>query len=365
MTKNQKIFSGINALVESKKLDKNLIIQGLEDAITITLKKTYNYENIEVEINEDNNRILTNAFKKVVEEDDLQDPRVEITLEDAQKMKKSAKVGEDLKIKIKLDKNELERAVVQSAKQVFRQKLKEAEYKKILENYADKVGDIIQGNIEEIKEPFIYFKLKDGILATLGPKGRISGEQLNPDVPVDLVIEMIGSQSKKGPKIVVSRNSPKLVKKVMTNEIPEISEGKLEIKSIAREAGNRSKVAIDLVNPEDDIDIIGTCVGKDGNRINAIKKKLNGENIDLIEYFDDPIIYISNALSPALVTAVQILDQDKKLSRIIVPDDQFSLAIGANGKNVRLASVLTGWKIDIKSESNANDEGIDYDEDII
>ncbi len=365
MTKNQKIFIGIDNLVESKKLDRGLIIQGLEEALAITLKKTYDFEEVEVKINYETKRITMFGFKTVVDDEDLVDSNNQISLEDAQKIKKSAKVGQLLKIRIKLEKDVLERAIVQSAKQVFRQKLKEAEYKKILENYGDKVGEIITGKVEEIKDPFIYFKLKDDTLATLGPKGRIQNEILDPDVPVDLVIEMIAPQSKKGPKVIVSRTSPKLVQKAMEDVIPEIADKELEIKAIAREAGSRSKVAINILNLDSDVDLIGSCVGPQGQRINEVKRLLGGENIDLIEYFDDPIIYISNALAPALVIAVQILDEEKKLSRIIVPDDQFSLAIGVDGQNVRLASILTGWKIDIKSQSQAQEEGIDYENDII
>lgn len=365
MTKNQKIFAGIDALVKTKDLDLDLIIEGLEEAILISLKKTYNIDNAEVKINYDSKRIIMNGYKLIVEDDELMDENNQIKLSDALMIRKSAKVGQEMKIKLSIEKGLLERAVVQSSKQVFRQKLKEAEYKKILEKYGDKIGEIVQGKVEEIKDPFIYFKLSDGTLATLGPKGRIEDEFLDPDVPVDLVIEMIGSQSKKGPKIVVSRTSSKLVEKVIVEEIPEVSNGDIVIKGIAREAGNRSKVALELVDFESDIDVVGSAVGPGGQRINEIKMRLNGENIDFIEYFDDEIIYIANALAPALITAVQILDRDKRTSRIIVPDDQFSLAIGIRGQNARLASILTGWKIDIKSESQAQEEGISYEEDII
>lgn len=365
MTRNQKIFSGIDALVQAKDLDRDLIIQGLEEAIVIALKKTYDMEQIEVDINYETKRITMVGYKKIVEDEELNDEENQIKISEAILLKKTSKIGQDFKIKLKIDKNELERAVVQSAKQVFRQKLKEAEYKKILENYGDKVGNIVKGYVEEIKDPFIYFKLEDGTLATLGPKGRIKNEYLDPDIAVDLVIENIGSQSKKGPKIIVSRTSNKIVEKVMKENIPEIEDGTLEIKALAREAGSRSKVALELKDLESDIDVIGSCVGPKGQRINQIKSQLGGENIDLIEYFDDPIIFISNSLAPALIIAVQILDEENKISRIIVPDDQFSLAIGINGQNARLASILTGWKIDIKSESQAKEEGIDYSDDII
>lgn len=365
MTKNQKIFAGIDTLVKSKKLDRELIIEGLEEAIGIAIKKTYDYDKVDVSISVESKRMTMNGYKRVVADDELISSANEITLTEALTQKSGAKIGDEIKIKLKIEKSLLERAVVQSAKQVFRQKLKEAEYKKIIESYGDKIGMIVSGKVEEIKDPYIYFKLDDDTLATLGPKGRIKNEFLDPDVPVDLVIEMIGSQTKKGPKIVVSRTANKLVEKAMNDEIPELKNGDLVIKNVAREAGNRSKVAIELTNYDTDIDVIGSCVGPKGKRINNVKAKLNGENIDLIEYFDDPVIYISNALAPSLVLAVQILDEERRTSRIIVPDDQFSLAIGIDGQNARLASLLTGWKIDIKSESQAKTEGIDYEEDII
>lgn len=362
MTKNQKIFAGIDTLVKTKELDRELIIEGLEEAISIAIKKTYDYEKIDVSINSESNRIVMNGYQTVVPDGEVID---EINQIEISNTKKGTQLGSEVKVKLKIEKSLLERAVVQSAKQVFRQKLKEAEYKKILEKYGDKIGTIVSGNVEEIKDPYIYFKLEDGTLATLGPKGRIENEFLNPEVPVDLVIEMIGNQSKKGPKIIVSRTSNKLIEKAMKDEIPELSSGELEIKGIAREAGARSKVAIELMDYDSDIDVIGSCVGPKGQRINNVKSKLNGENIDLIEFFDDPIIYISNALAPALILAVQVLDEERRMSRVIVPDDQFSLAIGIDGQNVRLASILTGWKIDIKSESQASEEGIEYAEDII
>lgn len=365
MTRNQKIFSGIDAIVKSKKLDRTFIVQGIEEALIITIKKTYGYDNVEVQVNYDTKRIIMNAYKTVTEDGNVIDQGNQMEISEALGIKKSVEVGDEIKIKVKLEKDILERAIVQSAKQVFRQKLKEAEYKKILEIYGEEIGGVTTGYVEEIKEPFIYFKLDGDILATLGPKGRIKGETLEPDLPIKLVIDTIAPQSKKGPKIIVSRTSPKLVYSAMAEVIPEIESGTLKVASVAREAGSRSKVAIELVDLESDIDVLGVCIGTSGQRINEVKTLLGGENIDIIEKFDDPIIYISNALAPALVIAVKILDEEKRTSQIIVPDDQFSLAIGVDGQNVRLASLLTGWKIDIKSQSQAIEEGISYEEDII
>ncbi len=363
MTKNQKIFAGIDAVVAHKGIDRELIIEGLEESIALACKKTYGYENLEVKINYDTKRITISGTKTVVAE--VIDDATEISLENALTHSKRAKLGDELKIRLKIEKDMLERAVVQSSKQVFRQKLKDAEYKRIIVDYGDKVGKIVEGYVEEIKDSYIYFTLDKNTLAVLGPKGQIPNERLEPDVPVKLVIESIGPQSKKGPKVIVSRISGVLLESLMSKNIPEIENGEIEIKSIARDAGKRSKVAVAITDEQSDIDLIGACVGPRGSRINAIKQELNGENIDLIEYFDDPKFFISNALAPSLVIAVQIIDEEERRSRVIVPDDHFSLAIGINGQNARLASMLTGWKIDIKSESMAMEEGIDYEADMI
>lgn len=358
MTKNQKIFAGIDALVKSKGLDRALVIEGLEESIALTIKKTYGFEKAEVVINYATKRITMFGYKTVVEE--VIDETSEISLEEAQEQKKTAKVGEELKMKLKLDKDDLERAIVQSAKQVFRQKLKDAEYKKIIEDYGNLIGHVVTGYVEEIKDNYIYFMLGNNTLAVLGPKGQIPKERLEPDVPISLVIESIGPQSKKGPKVIVSRVSPILLQTLLEKHIPEIESKEIEVMSIARDAGSRSKVAVKLADENSNVDLIGSCVGPAGSRINAVKAEINGENVDLIEYFDETELFIANALAPSLVTAVQVLDETERRTRVIVPDDQFSLAIGVNGQNARLASMITGWKIDIKSESMAKEMEFDY-----
>lgn len=368
MTKNQKMFAGIDALVAAEGLDRELVIEGLEEAIAISCRKYYNIDNVVVTISDETRRMTIYGFKTIVDRSILgeeYDEAFHITLEDAIEVRKSAKLDEELKMKLKLVPDLMDRSTIQTAKQVFRQKIKEAKYKKIVRDYGDKIDEVVYGVLEEHKDPFMYFMLPGNIDATLGPKGQIPNERIEPDVPVMLVIENIAPQSKKGPKIIVSRTSPKIVEKVMEKYVPEIEKNIISIESISREAGNRSKVALQLLDLEQDIDLIGSCVGSKGNRINKIRKELHGEHIDLIEYFEDPVIYISNALAPALVTAVQILNEEEKTSRVIVPDDQLSLAIGVNGQNVRLASRLTGWKVDIKSESAAIEEGINYEDDVI
>ena len=366
MTKNQKIFASIDLLVETEKIPREIVIEGLEEAVNISCRKYYGMENVNTEINPETKRIKITGEREIVDKNVLGeefDETLHIDINDVDK--KTKKIGDKLIYKLKLEPELMDRSTIQIAKQVFKQKLREAKYQKIVAEYQDKIGEIIYGTIEEEKMNNIYFKIGGNIDAVLIPNFQNPKDQFEVGKKIMLVLERIAPQSKKGPKVLVSRNSPKIVEKVLEETIPEIKNGKIKITSIARDAGSRSKIAIELADSENDIDIIGSCVGANGSRINEVKKELMGENIDLIEFFDDEVIYISNALSPALVTAVTILDQDKKMSRVIVPDEQLSLAIGVSGQNVRLASQLTGWKIDIKSETEAQEEGINFEDDII
>lgn len=371
MTKNQKIFASIDALVEAESIDKELVVAGLEEAVAIACRKYYGIENVVVNFDTETKRIKISGTKEIVDQEVLGeafDPMIHIDINEAKLEKSTAKVGGEIKYRLKLEPELMDRSTIATAKQVFRQKLREAKYKKIVADYGDKVGEIVLGSLEEEKNKFMYFKLPGNIEAVLPEKLQASNDNIKPGTPIPLVIERIEPQSKKGPKVIVSRASKVLVETELKEIIPEIANGMIEIKSIARDAGNRSKVSVAAgsnVAEGEDIDVIGTVIGTSGNRINQVKRALGGENIDLIEWFEEPTFYVSNALAPALVTAVQILDEEAKLTRVIVPDDQLSLAIGQKGQNVRLASQLTGWKIDIESESDAQAAGIDYEDDII
>ncbi len=368
MTKNQKMFAGIDALVEAEGIERDFVIAGLEEAVAIACRKYYDVDEVEVSFNYETKRVTIYGEKEVVDMQDIGehfDSSLHFSYEEALEIKKTVKVGDRLRYRLKLVPELMDRSTVQSAKQVFRQKVREAKYRKIVMDFGDKIGEIVFGNLEEHKEPYFYFSLPGNIDSVLPPKFQVKDEIIEPDQPIMLVLEDIAPQSRKGPKVTVSRSNPKIVKYAMNKFIPEIEKGLVTVESVARDAGDRSKVAVSLVDEDSDLDVIGACVGPRGQRINDVRKVIGGEHIDLIEYFDDAIIFISNALAPALVTAVQILDEETKTSRVIVPDDQLSLAIGARGQNVRLASKLTGWKIDIKSESDADAEGIDYEDDII
>ncbi len=368
MTRNQKIFASIELLAQAEKLPIEDIVNGIAEALSIACRRQYGVDNLNVIFDLTTKRIKLNASKEVVDEAVLGeafDPTMHIDINEAKLQKENVKIGDELNLKLKLKPEEMDRSTVSIIKQVFRQKIREAKYNKIVETYENKINKIVLGTLIEQKANFMYFKLPNNTEAVLPQYLQSPSDKLTSNELIPLVVEQIYPQSKKGPKVLVSRNHPKIVEYELTNIVPEIKDNIIEIKAIAREAGYRSKVSIYLKDDESDIDLIGTVVGTNGTRINEVKKKLGGENVDLIEYFDDTIVYISNALAPALVTAVQIIDNEEQIARVIVPDDQLSLAIGTKGQNVRLASQLTGWKMDILSESDCLEQGISYEDDII
>lgn len=367
MTRNQKIFAGIENLCQVEEIPVELVVSGLEEALKIACRKHYNINDITVTFDMNSKRIKIVGSKEVVDKEVLGeafDETCHIDINDIIDEKPKAKVGDKIIYKLKLEPENMERSTIASAKQVFRQNLRDAKYQKIKLLYEDKVGTVIEGSLEEEKNKFMYFKLPGNVEAVLPEMEQNPKDKLEAGKPISLYIKRLEERSKKGPKIVVSRKKNEIVSYELEKVVPEIQDGMITIKSVARDVGKRCKVAIELTTDED-IDFLGSVIGNNGSRINQVRKVLGGENIDIIEYFDDDVVYISNALSPALVTAVQILDADEHSCRVIVPDDQLSLAIGADGQNVRLASQLTKWKIDILSESDALEQGINYEDDII
>jgi N utilization substance protein A len=247
------------------------------------------------------------------------------------------------------------RIAAQTAKQVVVQRLREAERGMIYSEFSDRESDIVTGTIQRIENRNCYIDLGK-IEAVLGPGEQIPGEEYAMfDRVKTYVVEV--RKSAKGPQIMVSRTHPGLLKRLFELEVPEIQEGVVEIKSVAREAGSRSKLSV--YSHDENVDCIGACIGAKGARVQAIVDELRGEKIDIVKWDEDPALYIASALSPAKVVDVQINEEEKK-ARVIVPDYQLSLAIGKEGQNARLAAKLTGWKIDIKSETQAQEAGIDY-----
>ena len=277
-------------------------------------------------------------------------PEKHLMIDEAKKTKKGASVGDELEFPLETH-SDFGRIASQTAKQVIIQRIREAEREAVFEEYKNKEGELVSGIVQRIEGRTIYVDLGRGI-GVLPPEEQIPGERYRLGERVKAVITVVESNPK-GPGIFLSRSHPRLIKKLFEIEVPEIASGTVEIKAIAREAGSRTKIAVD--SKEDNIDPVGSLVGQKGVRVTTVINELGGEKIDIIEWADDPARLVANALSPAKVIEVQI-SEHKKEARAIVPEDQLSLAIGKGGQNVRLAAKLTGWGIDIRAHKTAGAE---------
>ena len=343
---NKDFFQALEDLQAEKKIDKESFIQTLETALTSAYKKMYGEaKSAMVKLNPEKNTIRIYSYKTIV--DNVEDPDKEISLAEARLIKKSYKVGDI--VQSEESTKEFGRIAAQTAKQVVMQKLKEMERQNALDELAEKEDELLTTIVKRIDNGTVYVQISnshtEGVML---PSDQIPGEKFNVGDRVKVYVKKI-KDSFKGTKIQVTRSNIGFVRKLFELEIPEVANGDIVIKNIARDPGNRTKVA--LYTQKQNIDPIGTCVGFHGQRIDTIVSELNGEKIDLIEYTDDALEYIARALSPAKVLSVET-NESLKASRVIVPDDKLSLAIGKNGQNVRLAARLTGWKIEVKSESS-------------
>ncbi|OGY83278.1 MAG: transcription termination factor NusA, partial [Candidatus Kerfeldbacteria bacterium RIFCSPHIGHO2_12_FULL_48_17] len=282
----------------------------------------------------------------VAEEDEEPkfNPKTDITLEDAQKINKKYKIGDVIRTKLEVP-AEFGRMAAQTAKQVIIQKLREAERETLYKEYQNKIGHIVTGMVQRVEGKVVLIDLGHAI-AVMPPQEQIRGEMYMPSQRVKIFLVSV-DKTNKGPEIIASRAHPDMVKELFMNEVPEIGSGAIDIKSIAREAGSRTKIAV--VSNQDNIDPIGSCVGQRGTRVQTIINELGGEKIDIVEWADDAVRFIMNALSPAKVLSVK-LDEEKKTAMAEVKEDQLSLAIGKGGQNVRLAAQLTGYRIDVVKE---------------
>ncbi len=343
---NKDFFQALEDLQAEKKIDKESFIQTLETALTSAYKKMYGEaKSAMVKLNPEKNTIRIYSYKTIV--DNVEDPDKEISLAEARLIKKSYKVGDI--VQSEESTKEFGRIAAQTAKQVVMQKLKEMERQNALDELAEKEDELLTTIVKRIDNGTVYVQISnshtEGVML---PSDQIPGEKFNVGDRVKVYVKKI-KDSFKGTQIQVTRSNIGFVRKLFELEIPEVANGDIVIKNIARDPGNRTKVA--LYTQKQNIDPIGTCVGFHGQRIDTIVSELNGEKIDLIEYTDDALEYIARALSPAKVLSVET-NESLKASRVIVPDDKLSLAIGKNGQNVRLAARLTGWKIEVKSESS-------------
>ena len=344
-------------LEEKKGIKQEVIVDAIKAALVAAYKKNYNQaQNVEVDFDERKGNFKVMAVKTVVDDDQLQDDRLEVSLSDALAINRAYEVGDEIRFEV-TPKN-FGRIAAQTAKQVIMQRLREAERNHIVDEYSQYEDELITGTVERRDNRFVYVKIGN-VEAVMPRSDQMPNETYNPQDKIRVLVTRIGSDSK-GAQIVVSRTAPDLVKRLFEQEVPEIYDGTVEIVSIAREAGDRTKIAVKSIDPN--IDPVGTCVGQRGARVQNVVNELGGENIDIVRYEDDPSDYIANALSPAEVIAVQFGDDDEEKSAlVIVPDYQLSLAIGKKGQSVRLAARLTGYKINIRPESEV--EFVDEDKD--
>ncbi len=354
---NNELLEALNILEKEKNISKDILLEAIETSLITACKNHFGRsENVKVDMNPETCEYHVFQGKTVVEE--VEDPVMEISLANAKMINSRYELGDMVNIEIKS--REFGRIATQNAKNVILQKIREEERKILCDEYYSKEKDIVTGIVQRYMGRNVSINLGK-VDAVLTENEQVRGEVFQPTERIKLYILEVRSTSK-GPKILVSRTHPELVKRLFESEVTEVKSGIVEIKSIAREAGSRTKIAVHSNDPN--VDAVGACVGMNGARVNAIVNELRGEKIDIITWNDNPAMLIENALSPAKVISV-IADAEEKSAKVVVPDYQLSLAIGKEGQNARLAARLTGFKIDIKSETQAREAGdfLDYEND--
>lgn len=347
MDSGSELIEALNIIEKEKGIDKEVIFEAVETSLVSACKKNFGTsQNIKVEINRETGNVQVFAQKEIVE--DVYDAFLEMSLEDAREIDPNYNLG-DIVDTVITPKN-FGRISAQTAKQVVVQKFREAEREKMFNEYIAKERDIDTGIVQRTERKNVIVSL--GKLDAILPLNeQIPGEQYKFNDRIKVYILEV-KQTTKGPQVTVSRTHYELVKRLFELEVPEVFDGTVEIKNIAREAGSRTKMAVYSKNKN--VDAVGACVGQNGARVNVIVDELNDEKIDIINWSEDPKKFISEALNPSKVVAVELNENENEQSaKVVVPDNQLSLAIGKEGQNVRLAARLTGWKIDIKSESQA------------
>lgn len=338
------MLRAFEALEDEKGISKEVILEALEAALVSAYKRNYQQaQNVEVKFDVKKGSIEVFAVKEVV--DLVMDSQLEVSLEDAHDLNSAYEIGD--KIKFEVTPKDFGRIAAQTAKQVIMQRVREAERSIIYNEYIDYEDDILTGIVERQDRRYVYVSLGK-IEAVIPPEGQIPNETFQPHERVQVYVERVENTTK-GPQVYVSRSHPSLLKRLFEQEVPEIFDGTVEIKAIAREAGDRSKVAV--VSNDANIDAVGTCVGPRGSRVQRIVDELKGENMDIVQWSDDMATFISNALNPADVLSVHFVPGETSCV-VVVPENHLSLAIGKRGQNARLAAKLTNHKIDIKSEAD-------------
>jgi N utilization substance protein A len=344
------LLDALLILEKEKGISRDVIIEAIEAALVSAYKRNFNQaQNVRTDLNLANGTMRVFARKDVV--DEVFDSRLEISIDDAQKINPSYEVGDVVEIEV--TPKDFGRIAAQTAKQVVTQRVREAERGIIYSEFVDREDDIMTGIVQRQDPRFIYVNLGK-IEALLPQSEQMPNESYRPHDRIKVYLTKV-EKTTKGPQIFVSRTHPGLLKRLFEIEVPEIYDGTVEIRSVAREAGDRSKISV--YTDKTDVDPVGACVGPKGSRVQAVVNELKGEKIDIVEWSENPVVFVANALSPSKVLDVMVEEQEKATT-VVVPDYQLSLAIGKRGQNARLAAKLTGWKIDIKSESEARELGI-------
>lgn len=347
---SSELLDALDLLEKEKGISREVIIEAIEAALISAYRRNFNQaQNVRIDLNLGSGTMKVFARKDVVEE--VFDPRLEISLEDARRLNPNYQI-EDV-VELEVTPKDFGRIAAQTAKQVVTQRVREAERGIIYSEFIDREEDIMTGIVQRVDSKFIYVSLGK-IEAILPANEQMPNEKYKPHDRIKVFITKV-EKTTKGPQIFVSRTHPGLLKRLFEIEVPEIYDGTVEIKSVSREAGDRSKISVHSDNPE--VDPVGSCVGPKGTRVQAVVNELKGEKIDIVKWSNDPVVFVANALSPSKVLDVMV-NEEEKATTVVVPDYQLSLAIGKRGQNARLAAKLTGWKIDIKSETDAREAGI-------
>ena len=347
---NHEFMEALDELEKDRGIDKEILIDTIEQALLTAYKKNFgSAQNVRVEIDRERGDVRVFSQRVVVDESDLYDTFLEIGINDAREISPNYELGDIIENEV--TPKDFGRIAAQTAKQVVVQRIREAEREIVYNEFMDKENEIVTGEVARVNKNIVYVNL-GRIEAIMTQAEQIPGEHYQAGQKIKVYILEV-KKTNKGPQIVVSRSHPGLVKRLFEFEVPEIFEGIVQIKSVSREAGSRTKMAVKSIDEK--IDPIGACVGPKGSRVKNIVDELGDEKIDIIKYSDDPAEYISASLSPSKVEKVEI-NEEEKSALVVVPDYQLSLAIGKEGQNARLAAKLTNWKIDIKSESQAKQD---------
>ena len=354
---NKDFLDALTELEREKNISKEDIITAIEDAVELAYKKNYgNYPNVRVLVDREDGEVLVLMSKEVVSE--VEDDMMEVSLEEARSYDERYEVGDVIEYQV--DPKDFGRIAAQTAKQVVVQRIREAERRNSYDEFVNKQGEIVTAKIERINNGTMFLSVgnSEGILPL---SEQVKTESFNVGDRIKVYVIDV-KKATKGPQIFLSRSHPGLVRRLFELEVPEISDGTVEIKGIAREAGSRTKIAV--YSHDENVDPVGACVGNRGTRVQNIVDELFGEKIDIIVWDEDPAVLISNVLKPAEVEGLYInyVSEKEKMATAVVPEQQLSLAIGREGQNVRLAARVSGWKIDIKSKSQLEDSGFDFDE---